>query len=315
MRICPVNREWMHQFVAPYLQGAAMVTNAWKGVDFSYVGHKALSLKERVVTWLIGVILLIPLINTIIWFAWKTFGRPNELFDPYCPEVEPPPPPPSPRAAPRRIEIPNVSQTTQVGTVHNTVNSPRKEILVYKSSAGNIHQTRETQNALTNVKEMFGGAVVEATYNSQGVLLKSNYKKEEKEYDTFIDTNGDLKILFKENGKQTVNETHKLKPNIPWIQQPHIGMKQFVLSDAPKMGFCMAAPIGRNSHLYEGDATKKKETVPGFGELVKVVLTPSDWYLRWSSWTLWFDTKGNLVKMVDPGVFIKRNAELVLDCQ
>jgi hypothetical protein len=308
----------MHQFVAPYLQGAAMITNAWNGVDFSYVGHKALSLKERVVTWLIGVVLLIPLINTIVWFAWKTFGRPDELFDPYCPE----------RVSPlaqrnaadsHSIEIPGVSQPAQVESVNNSTKVPEREVFIYKSSAGNINQIRKTQGDVTNVKETFGGAVVEAAYNPQGQILKSNYKKEEKEYDTFMDTHRNLQIVFKNNGIQTHSETHQLKPNIPWIQQPHIGMKQFVLSEPSKMDFCMAVPYEAwwlSSHLFQGVATKKTETVSGFGELVKVVLVPSNSILARivGCWILWFDTKGNLVKMIDPGVFIKRNAELVLDC-
>lgn len=90
MRICPITPEWAHMYILePYLQGCELVNLAWQGVDFHSLTKAPLSLMERVICWLTGVALLIPFINHIIWIVWQTFGRPEKLFDPYCPEIDP----------------------------------------------------------------------------------------------------------------------------------------------------------------------------------------------------------------------------------
>ncbi len=82
MRILPVDQRWAHTYLlAPYLQGCEMVNRAWSGIDFQPLAPKPLPLKERVVSWLVGTALMIPIINLIIWIAWQTFGSPIELFD------------------------------------------------------------------------------------------------------------------------------------------------------------------------------------------------------------------------------------------
>lgn len=93
--ICPVNREWIHTYLLePYLEGCERINRAWKGVDFHSVNLAPLSLKKRVVSFIIGICLLIPMVNLIIWIAWQTFGNPEKLSDPYSPEIEPPATPP-----------------------------------------------------------------------------------------------------------------------------------------------------------------------------------------------------------------------------
>ena len=84
MHIYPVNREWVHtQLVTPCLQGAEMVNRAWQGVNFHSVDSPHLSVKERVIYWVIGTTLLTPFVGTFVWDAWQTFGRPERLADPY----------------------------------------------------------------------------------------------------------------------------------------------------------------------------------------------------------------------------------------
>lgn len=85
MQILPVNREWTHtHLLEPFLEGSERLTRAWHGVDFHSLGQKPLSLKERAISWLIGMTLMIPLMNTVVWAAWKAFGNPEQLANPYC---------------------------------------------------------------------------------------------------------------------------------------------------------------------------------------------------------------------------------------
>ncbi|PIS02669.1 MAG: hypothetical protein COT85_01165 [Chlamydiae bacterium CG10_big_fil_rev_8_21_14_0_10_42_34] len=87
MRICPIDRQWIHTFLLePYLQGCEMVNRAWKGIDFHSLVQRPFSLKERIVFWFTGSALMIPLINSVIWISWQTLGAPEILFDPFCPD-------------------------------------------------------------------------------------------------------------------------------------------------------------------------------------------------------------------------------------
>jgi hypothetical protein len=97
-KISPVSPEWVHEFVMqPYLEGAERLNRAWQGANIHSLNRTVLSLKERVISALIGIALMLPLINTIIWIAWQTFGKPERLSDPYSPEMEIAPPPFLPR--------------------------------------------------------------------------------------------------------------------------------------------------------------------------------------------------------------------------
>src|SRR5438105_750383 len=102
MEICPVHERWIHVYVIePYLKGCELINQAWMGHDRS-LALNPLSLTDRVICWFCGMGLMItPLLNTIIWLAWQTFGNPEKLDDPFCPEIDLPPPTPQPVIAHR----------------------------------------------------------------------------------------------------------------------------------------------------------------------------------------------------------------------
>jgi hypothetical protein len=55
---------------------------AWNGIHpLRSIGGTPLSLKERTVECLTGLSLMIPLLNTLIWVFWDTFGSPDQLAD------------------------------------------------------------------------------------------------------------------------------------------------------------------------------------------------------------------------------------------
>src|SRR3989344_5738573 len=92
MNIYPVDRFWIHTYVLePYAQGCELINRAWNGIGSSLEQNR-LSLRDRIVCWIQGITLMLPLLNTIIWLAWQTFGQPEKLADPFCPETTSPPP-------------------------------------------------------------------------------------------------------------------------------------------------------------------------------------------------------------------------------
>ncbi len=80
MTLWPVDKDWIYTYIfEPVFEGIERVTRAWHGINFHHIDYPTLSLKKRVISWLIGTILLIPLINTVIWLYWQTFGNPEYL--------------------------------------------------------------------------------------------------------------------------------------------------------------------------------------------------------------------------------------------
>jgi len=316
MRIYPVNREWIHKnFLEPYLQGAEMVNRAMLGVDLNNISSTPvrLSLKERVITWLTGVCLLIPFVNTIIWLTWQTFGKPEKLFDRYCPEIEPTPPPP-PVVVLHRIE--KASRAARL--------APNKELLPLelfnysstdKTSTAVLNLTLENDPDLTTAKEKFGDASTESYYSPEGKLLQFQYQHAGKDFRIWSDEKK-LQIMINQAEKDSVNETVELTEDLPWIQQPELGLKNFVLSDQSEITFYTVVPqriAFRGTLLEKGIAKKTNiEELPGFGKSVKVEVVSARDYWPYNRWKLelWFDAKGGrLIKMIDPGLFFKGGGE------
>lgn len=93
--ITPVNPEWIHEhLIQSPLEGAERINRAWQGIDTHSLNRTPLSIKERVISLIVGIALMLPFVNTIIWIAWQTFGKPERLSDPFSPEIEPTRPPP-----------------------------------------------------------------------------------------------------------------------------------------------------------------------------------------------------------------------------
>ena len=88
--ITPLNREWFYATtIQPFKEGAERINLAFNGVDALSLELRSLSLKERIIRLITGILLMIPLVNTIIWIAMQTFGQPDYLSDPYLPEEAP----------------------------------------------------------------------------------------------------------------------------------------------------------------------------------------------------------------------------------
>ena len=88
--ITPLNREWFYATtIQPFKEGAERINLAFNGVDALSLELRSLSLKERIIRLITGILLMIPLVNTIVWLAMQTFGQPDYLSDSYLPDEAP----------------------------------------------------------------------------------------------------------------------------------------------------------------------------------------------------------------------------------
>lgn len=95
--IYPVDQRWIQTYLLePYSEGSKRIFEAWKGATSDDYCPTPLSLKTRTVYLLSGSLLMLPLVNSVIWIFWKTFGDPTSA-----------PPVPERPSTPRKIAAVN----------------------------------------------------------------------------------------------------------------------------------------------------------------------------------------------------------------
>jgi hypothetical protein len=67
----------------PYAEGAERVNRAIQGVNLHHIEYPDLDLSDRLWTAITGVLLMIPLINSVIWVAMQSLGSPEKLSEPF----------------------------------------------------------------------------------------------------------------------------------------------------------------------------------------------------------------------------------------
>lgn len=332
MRICPIDREWIHTYLlAPYLQGVEMMNRAWSGVNFYSLTLPSLSLKERVISWLTGVVLLLPLINCIIWIAWQTFGKPVILFTSYCPEGAASSPSiayPQPNRQASHVALPPPLQMPPAapGEARPT------ELFSY-------NETGKNSLIRTNWKIEHHPHLIVAQQYCDEYSSVSIYKPDwtlsefhnetiegRKKVDIWLTDSKHMRVCIdKNNNEPPIDKIFELTESIPWIQQPTVGFKNFILSHDTEMSFYGVIPENpikffpfwgpKPPWLMKGIAKKVGlEEVLGQGKLMKVEVT-STWGFPYNLFKgeVWFDpATGVLRKFIDPGLLIKKSGEFVL---
>jgi hypothetical protein len=288
MRICPVDRQWLHtHFLEPPLEGIARLRQALWGKDVYSLAQTPFNLKERVICWLVGTALLIPFANNLIWFFWQILGSPEKLSDPLCPEE---PAPQRHQRAPSSLPVSPAS-----------LRRPAEEFEYSEDFEGvpvNVHLRLERSASLLVATQTCESFSSKAIYGEDGIT--SYYYKDGKKI-----------VEVSRNGNRVecilpTKKTFTLEEGTPWIQQPTIGLKSFILSDQKELdfyGFLFEDP----RPWYSGpDMPKLKavkgsiEEVAGLGKLLKVeVITP---YSLSRSGKLWFNEAGVLVKFIEPSM-------------
>lgn len=266
MDILPLRPSELFKTIqVPYLEGCARLNLCWQGVDFS-LALNPLSWEDRAVCLLQGTVLMIPLVNTIVWLAWKTFGNPIQWADPFCKDSS---------------ILPRVVPPLSPAARH------------YVNSEGEFSTWKVTSSEHFDV------------VTEQAARLSSSARYHEGQLQEWVCRHGGqlMHICNTSNGLQIQADPpiHLRYSEAPWIQQPNIGLKSWILSDQKTLDFDTVlyehlpwAPFEALPLLLTMRATKHEtlETPEG-RRLLKVEIAPlGKWLLEItckSEW--WFDVE------------------------
>ncbi len=266
--------NWHEAFTfAPFKEGAMRINKCIQGKDFNQIDHPTLSLKDRTFAVISGILLCIPALNAIIWIAMHVFGAKTALavnsppteIDPWAeaieaskksPELEMAPiVAPAADATARKVEV--YSMTNKVGNDPTYLATweieHHSDVYVVKSSS-----EKDTSTAI---------------YDQDWALQSMHYTSPARNVDVEISRTGDtVRVVGTNNGVELDNEYPLPDPTIPWIQQPSIGVKPFVLSNEDSMQFYALNP--KDMTLDKAQLTKtRREPVEGhpeWGNTVKI---------------------------------------------
>lgn len=313
MQIFPVDREWVYTFVLePYAQGCEYLELFWKGVDRS-LQQNPLLLTDRIVCLLKGALLMVPLINTIIWIAWQTFGSPEQLADPYCPEIDDPfnilPPPeiiihrPDGRGPEGPVE--------HFGYIESVNNSPIRTAWTLETFPDVLIATQNALEFSTN-----------SIYNPDFSLKELHYQYGGKRVDLVrrdADGRSQVEVQLAEGRNPPVSKIVELpQDGKPWIQQRAIGFRPFIQSEEQELEFYGVIPeypplvgwllrwLEATPFLMKFKLRKIGEEVVDGERLMKAeMIAMKGWPYNTNKSEMWFDpATGALRRFVDSGTFI-----------
>ena len=304
--ITPMSSKDLFTFVLqPYLEGAERLNRAFQGVDFHSLTYATFNWKERLVFLITGLALaLLPFVNLVIWLAWQTFGSPEILSDPFIP-LSPPPAriPSAPAPSIQEASEPKIEAKASA-PVQPLQEKPRRiETFSYLESSKSFRA--ETKWKLEFSPE---GIQVQADSNRERTVARYHSDWEIQEYHCFHKA-AELHIFLKENRRLHVRgikegvveeREYKLAKPYPWLQQPTLGFKNFIL-DKERKSVHFYAIRPDNLDLVEVCAEKTGES--DWEGLIKVEMKMVHFLLRYfREGELWFDPKtAQLRKLIDSG--------------
>lgn len=318
--ITPLSREWLYALVIqPYKEGAERINRAFSGVDFLSLEMRSLSLKEKMISLVSGILLLIPIINTIIWIAMQAFGHPEILTDPYSqpvdiesarprnllrPLVFPPIAGMAQIAAPPIQESqPPIPATQPVPPIPADPGLLQTSYTVFSESKGDYYEECtwkiEKFPDLTLVTKESPTELVASRYNSKEEIQQYHFRFQDGSGEMHVQLNDQiLQVKGIKNGKLHV-KTHRINPKLPWIQQMTLGFKPFILSVNKRFEFQIINPLDLSLHTLVAEK-KGHQAVPGHGSLLEVHVSPTNWFyqLLGLGGTLWFHREGQMKKMI-----------------
>ncbi len=335
--IAPMSSKELYTYVVqPFLEGAERLNRAWQGVDFHSLSHATFSLKERIVFLLTGICLVFfPLINSVVWLAWRTFGNPEILSDPFIPASPSPVPLPA-------VEQPRVSADSSVVSPvdlcivqkeDEKCDSPSLKAIEIQPACSPLcveaivenrpsvetfafFETSKGYQGKADWKIEFFPNEIRVHIHSPQENTFSRYNKDWQiqEYDC-KEKDSELHIVLTEDrrlkinayrGKRIEEREYKLERNLLWLQQATLGLKTFILADDQKESrYYSIRPD--NLDLVEVIARKKgEENLPGYGNSIRADLKMDHCFYRYlREGELWFDPKtGMLRKLIDSGRFM-----------
>ncbi len=313
MTICPIRvpllKEWLHEeALRPYLEAIERLIRAWRGVDFHSIFQNKLSWKERIISLVVGILLLIPLFNIAVWKGWVAFGNPEVLSPPFASgsgykeflfptpserllqmddsPVEVAAAPPflveETAALPFKTEQMDYSETDGKGLIysHWKIDYFQDKIMVWKENTHEKVRSRYTHKWELQEYEFRsadGKNFLHAILHGKKIHVKAGRPGHHGE-----------KVLI-------------LKEHYPWAQQPNFMFRAFVESKDRQRQFYGLNPEGNISLVHCIAEKTGEEEWNEKGNKIKVmkIETRGTGFYLWLKNKAWVDTAtGNLRKFV-----------------
>lgn len=308
LSINPGSKSFLYNYITtPHLEGRKNLKQAWNATTCPY--------KDRVFLAVKGILLIIPLVNTITWIAIQALSAGN----------------PSTQSLSEPSDTKQSTLPTDSKTPNGYDNSTAIDIddFLKESEVVDIEDFLKESEKFT-YKETVGDQSFRAeweitTLDDQPIGLKKTshpYYNEttstycpKKGLVAFVSIDKKMKLLAKKINETTIQITttepihgepntkfYKIPKNHVWIQQPIIGFKQFVQSKDTKIQFFIVTPH-HGIQTCSGEKTDLEE-VDGLGTLQKIELTLEPSFVRFKG-EAWADPKTGITKKaICPSIFM-----------
>jgi hypothetical protein len=299
-------------FFQPYAEGAERVSRAIEGVNLHHIEHPKLNCSTIIWNVFVGVLLMTPLINSIIWICMKTFGNPDRLSDPFSVSSQ--------TEEPQVPDLENPVSLPIVGEVPTDRTEPLSANKVkYKDVLQDVHldaewkfETHEDIHHVTRTDRISRSEMsFDLDWNQKTLRMLSPTK------DVRVERRGNILSVQGTIEGKPIDRDLKI-PNYlyPWIQEPIRGFQSFVLSDKAKLQFYGIHP--KELYICECIAEKEEVQLAPFGKVIKVTLKINEgWkgFVGMDFGHCWFDREnGDLLKLqFRVGAFSWGESNLVRD--
>lgn len=280
--VCPLRseylKEWLHDHVVrPHQEGIERLKRAWSGIDIHCILQRKLSLKERFISLITGVALtFLPFFNFAIWKGWETFGNPEVLSSHFSSgnatrQKQAEPVPIERMERPTFQPILETPPSVQIQPTHEVLRTEAFKHVETEGDAPPIFCDGKIQYFADHILITKESAIekVKCRYSLDWKLLEYNLATTDGKKIFQAHADGEKITVKAQKSGRHFHKEHLLKHHLPWIQQPILCLREFVLSQATQTKFCAIDPSDLS--LAEFTAKRKREEqVKDYGTLVRI---------------------------------------------
>ncbi len=296
----------------PFAEGGERINRAIEGVNLHHIQHPKMNLLDRGWSLLVGVCLMMPVINSILWICMKIFGNPEILSEPFTPDS-----PQAPELGLEEIvvEDPGIAPPQKAFNVEPPRGMPlsiremkyRGRVSLKSEETENVKETNSNWKFETYPDTYYVTSDDETMHSETSFDLNWNQKTH---FIKMGETSVRIQRIFNSlivtgfhNGEQIDRKLELRNESYPWIQQPTTGFRPFVLSTDKTLRFYGVHPI--EHVIRECFAEKEDDILEPYGKVTKVSFKFNDVSfgmffneLRTRLGHCWFDPEnGDLLKM------------------
>lgn len=259
------NNLFKNLFVQPYAEGIERIKRCSQGIDYTLIDNPKLSLADRSISVITGLLLLVPVLNTILWLFIKlATPQPTKVLSeparPWDLAIE---------AAKRQSPPPQVERVHSPAVVVNeyAMEEKRSGIPDYESTV-----RRENHPELNIVIKNSIVEKTQAIYSSEGNLTAFYVEDIPMGIMSQFTRAGQTVTRTGSIDNQILNETHDLEdPSFSWIQDPSYGFNSFTQEPEREKKFYAIHPL--KNKMYKMRALKQgRVDLPGYGNVLKIVI-------------------------------------------